>query len=403
MTFPRGLRALNQPEYRRFFGAQLVAQIGSWMQSVSQAWLVLQLTDSPLLLGLIGTLQFGPVLLFSIFSGAVADRFVKRRILIATQTTLACQAVGLGALAWSGHAEYWHVAALAMALGFANVIEMPARQSYVADIVGRADLINAVALNSASFNAARIVGPAVAGVMIAKLGVVPAFFINGVGHLVVVAALFTLTTTGQPASRSITGVLADIAEGVRHALSTPRIRLLLGLLFVVSFSVFNFSVYVPLLAKSVLGLGAEGFGYLMAALGVGAVAGALTVGASSGREPSITTMFLEATLACGGLFLMFAVRHVAVAAAMLVLIGYAGTMLVATCNTALQLAAPDELRGRIMSLYVLIWGGSFPIGAFIVGAISEAWGVPRAFGVMGGFGLATLLALSVWWRLRRSA
>jgi len=224
MTFPRGLRALNQPEYRRFFGAQLVAQIGSWMQSVAQAWLVLQLTDSPLLLGLIGTLQFGPVLLFSIFSGAVADRFVKRRILIATQTTLACQAVGLGALAWSGHAEYWHVAALAMALGFANVIEMPARQSYVADIVGRADLINAVALNSASFNAARIVGPAVAGVMIAKLGVVPAFFINGVGHLVVVAALFTLTTTGQPASRSITGVLADIAEGVRHALSTPRIR-----------------------------------------------------------------------------------------------------------------------------------------------------------------------------------
>lgn len=403
MTFPRGLRALNQAEYRRFFWAQLVAQIGSWMQSVAQAWLVLQLTDSPFLLGLIGTLQFGPVLLFSVFSGAVADRFVKRRILIATQATLAVQAVGLGALAWSGHAEYWHVAALAMVLGFANVIEMPARQSYVADIVGREDLINAVALNSASFNAARIVGPAVAGVMIGQFGVVPAFFVNGVGHLVVIAALLTLTTTGKPAARSITGVLADIAQGIRHALSTPRIRLLLGLLFVVSFSVFNFSVYVPLLAKTVLGLGAEGFGYLMAALGVGAVAGALTVGASSGREPSIMTMFIEATLACGGLFLMFSVRHVAVAALMLVAIGYTGTMLVATCNTALQLAAPDALRGRIMSLYVLIWGGSFPIGAFLVGAISEAWGVPRAFAVMGGFGLATLLALSLWWRFRKSA
>lgn len=403
MTFPRGLRALNHAQYRRFFAAQLVAQIGSWMQSVAQAWLVLQLTDSPFLLGLIGTLQFGPVLLFSVFSGAVADRFVKRRILIATQATLAMQAVGLGALAWSGHAEYWHVAALAMALGFANVIEMPARQSYVADIVGREDLINAVALNSASFNAARIIGPAVAGVMIGQFGVVPAFFVNGVGHLVVVAALLTLTATGQPAARSIAGVLADIAQGIRYAFATPRIRLLLGLLFVVSFSVFNFSVYVPLLAKTVLGLGAEGFGYLMAALGVGAVAGALTVAASSGREPSIAAMFIESTLACGGLFLMFSVQHVAVAALMLVGIGYTGTMLVATCNTALQLAAPDELRGRIMSLYVLIWGGSFPVGAFLVGAISEAWGVPRAFAVMGGFGLATLAALSLWWRLRRSA
>jgi predicted MFS family arabinose efflux permease len=158
-------------------------------------------------------------------------------------------------------------------------------------------------------------------------------------------------------------------------------------------------VYVPLLARDVLGLGAQGFGFLMAALGVGAVAGALTLGASA-REPSVGWLFGEAALACGGLFLMSTVRHVPVAAGLLFLIGYFGIMLVASCNTALQLAAPDELRGRVMSLYTLIWGGVFPIGAFMVGTISEAWSVSMAFAVMGAIALTSLTALGAWWRFR---
>jgi predicted MFS family arabinose efflux permease len=401
MTFPRGLRALNHAQFRRFFSAQLVALTGSWMQTVAQSWLVLSLTNSPFRLGLIGTLQFAPVLAFSIFSGAVADRFPKRRILMLTQAALAAQAAALGALAWTGHAEYWHVGVLALVVGFAHAIDLPARQSYVAEIVGRDDLVNAVALNSAAFNAARIVGPAVAGVLIGRYGVVPAFVINSAGFVVVIVALATLTAEGRPVARPGAGVLAEIGEGIRYALATPRIRVVLGLLLVVSFAVFNFTVYVPLLARDVLGLGARGFGFLMAALGVGAVAGALTLGASAAREPAIRVMFVEAVVACGGLLLLAIARHVVVAAALLTVIGFFGIMLVAGCNTALQLAAPDELRGRVMSLYTLIWGGVFPFGSFSVGAISEAWGVPAAFASMGSFAMLSVGVLAAWWRARR--
>ena len=192
----------------------------------------------------------------------------------------------------------------------------------------------------------------------------------------------------------------DIAEGVRYAFRTPRIRLIMGLLFVVSFCVFNFSVYVPLLARTVLGLGAEGFGYLMAALGVGAVSGALTLGMLGSQQPSPRAMFAAATIACGGLFSLGFVHHVWVAVVLLVITGYFGIILVAGSNTALQLSAPDEMRGRVMSFYVLIWGGVFPIGSFIVGAVSEAWSVSRAFLAFGTFGLSAIAALATWWFTR---
>lgn len=399
MTFPRGLRALNHPEFRRFFAAQMLSQVGSWMQTVAQSWLVLQLTNSAFKLGLLGTLQFSPVLLFSVFAGAAADRLPKRRILIATQATLAVQALLLGVLAGTGRVEYWHVGALGLVLGFANVIDMPARQSFIAELVGREDLVNAVALNSAAFNAARIVGPAIAGVLIGRFGVMPAFVLNSLGFLVVIVALVRLRSEGRPVARG-GSVLAEVGEGMRYALRTPRMRLMLGLLLVVSLAVFNFTVYVPLLARNVLHLGAEGFGFLMASLGVGAVSGALALGSQRRSQPPVPVMFGAAAIACGGLTAMTAVRHVWVAVPMLFVIGFFGILLVAGCNTAMQLAAPDAMRGRVMSFYALIWGGVFPIGAFLVGWISEGWGVPRAFLVMGGFGVVALAALGAWWRLR---
>jgi MFS family permease len=401
MRFPRGLRALNHTEYRRFFTAQFLAQVGSWMQTVAQSWLVLQLTDSAFLLGLMGTLQFGPVLLFSLVSGAVADRLPKRRILIATQATLGCQAVLLAVLAGTGVAQYWHIGVLAFTAGLANTIDMPARQSFVAEIVGREDLVNAVALNSASFNAARIVGPAIAGVLIARWGVVPAFFINGAGFLVTIGTLLSLSTDGRPVSRGAS-VLSEVAEGLRYTLETPRLRLIMGLLFSVSFTVFNFTVYVPLFTRNVLGLGAEGFGFLMASLGVGAVSGALALGSLRHAQPPVPAMFAAATIACAGLTSLTLARHFWVAVVTLFVIGFFGIMLVASCNTAMQLTAPDALRGRVMSLYALIWGGVFPVGSFLVGSISHAWGVPRAFLTMGSFGLLSLAALGLWWRFRHA-
>ena len=400
MPLPVGLRALNHTDFRRFFTAQLIAQIGNWMQTVAQSWLVLQLTPSPFKLGLIGSLQFAPILLFSLASGALADRVRKRRLIVATQMAQGCQALGLAALVASGHVEYWHVAVLAFCSGLINVLDQPARQSLVAEMVGRSDVASAVALNSASFNAARIVGPGLGGVLIARYGVTPAFVVSGLGSAISVAALLTLRAAGLPRARSGDGVLADMRTGIHYALSTPEIRLTLGLLFLVSIFVFNFTVYVPLVVRTVLHLGAEGFGLLMACLGLGAVTGALTVGALGARRPPTAVMFGTATLACTTLVLLSAVRVFSLAAVLLFLTGLFGLVLVASCNTAMQLSAPDELRGRVMSLYTLVWGGVFPIGAFLVGSVSEKWGVGTSLLVNGTAGLLGVIFLLSWWTSR---
>jgi predicted MFS family arabinose efflux permease len=400
MTFPNGLRSLNHPDFRRFFLAQLLSLICGWMQTVAQSWLVLQLTDSPLRLGLIGTLQFGPILLFSVVTGAVADRLPKRRVLVTTQLTPAALALVLAALVASGHVRYWHVGTVAVLAGLAQAFDSPARQSFMAEMVSKTDLANAVALNSASFNAARIVGPAIGGLLIARVGVAPAFVLNAVGLLIVTVALTTLGAGGAAAPRRGTTMLQEIGEGLSYAARTPMIRMILGLLLTVSITVFNFTVYVPLLARQVLGLGAEGFGFLMAALGVGAVTGALTVGFRRAPEPPIGSMMVASAVALGGLLGLSTVHSVWMAVPLLFVTGFAGLILVASCNTRLQLAAPDELRGRMMSLYTLVWGGVFPIGAFCVGAISEASNVSMAFRVQGTAGLIGLVALILWWRRR---
>lgn len=399
MALPTALRAFRHADFRRFFTAQLVAQIGSWMQTVAQSWLVLTLTSSPLLLGLIGTLQFGPILLFSIVSGALADRLPKKRLLIVTQGVLGGQALLLGALVYAGHVEYWHVALLATGVGLANVLDSPARQSLVAEMVGRADVSSAVSLNSACFNGARIVGPSIGGLVIARYGVAPAFLMNAIGFAIAIAMMSTLRSRGLPQPGSGGSVGEEVLTGLRYVWGTREMLLALGLCFMVSFCVFNFTIYVPLVVRTVLGLGAEGFGFLMAALGVGAVSGALALGMAGPRPPR-PLMFAAAALACGGLLGLSVVRSFWPAMAMLFLTGFFGVIAVVACNTTMQLASTDALRGRVMSIYTLVWGGVFPIGAFVVGAMSERWGVQRALATNGAIGLTGVAALLGWWRLR---
>jgi predicted MFS family arabinose efflux permease len=399
MVFPHGLRALNHAAFRSLFLAQLVALVGAWMQTVSQAWLVLQLTDSPFKLGLLGTLQFGPILLLSPFAGVIADRWPRRRLLIAAQAALACQAWALALLVLTSRARYWQIAVLSLVTGLALALDAPARQSFVMGLVRREDLVNAIALNSASFNGARIVGPAIAGVLIARFGVLPAFVINGLGFAVVLVTLLGLPD--DPGRRpGGTSMRHDFVEGLRYAVRTPRVRILLGLLFAVSLCVFNFVVYVPLLARTVLQLGPEGFGFLMAALGVGAVAGALALGTRANAEPGLALLLGAGAVACAGLLGLSAVRHVWTAVPLLFMTGFAGIVTVTGCNTALQLAAPEALRGRVMSLFTWVFGGVFPIGSFLVGALSERYGVSGAFLFTGtlGLGLLGLLAVTRPWR-----
>ncbi len=394
MRFPRGLHALEHRPFRRFFLAQLLSQVGTWMQSVSQAWLVLQLTGSPLKLGLLGTLQFGPILVLSVVAGVIADRWSRRRLLIATQATLAAQAAALAALVATGRARYWQVAVLALLTGLATAVDAPARQSFVMSLVGRADILNAAALNSAAFNAARIVGPALAGVLIARFGVVPAFAINAVGLGVVLLTLLALPPEAGGRAAAGGSVGAQIGETVRFARRSPEIVPLLGLLLVVSLCVFNFSVYVPLLARTVLGVGPEGFGFLMAALGIGAVSGALALGARATPDPGLGLLLAAAAGACAGLVLLSASGRVGTVALLLLLTGASGIVATTGCNTALQLLAPDELRGRVMSLYTWVYGGAYPVGSFLVGAISERYGVAVALRGMGVIGLLLLAALA---------
>jgi predicted MFS family arabinose efflux permease len=396
MPWPAGLRALNHRDFRRWYVATLLSQIGTWMHSVAQAWLVLQLTNSPFLLGLLATLQWGPMLLFSLVTGAIADRVPKRRLLMATQAALGGLAFVLGVLAASGYVRYWHLSLLAVAAGLVNTLDNPARQSFNADLVGRDDLVNAVALNSAAFNGARIVGPAAAGLLIAQFGVVPAFFVNALSFLVVLGTLAAVRADGGSRRRSATTMRQEIREGLAYAVRTEEIRIVLAILLIVSFCVFNFSVYVPLLARTVLRLGPEGFGFLMASLGVGAVAGALTLGTAVPRTPPAAVLFAAANVACAALVSLSAVAQFWTAVPLLFVVGFAGIMAVAGCNTALQVTAPDALRGRVMSIYTLIFGGSFPIAAFLVGAISERWGVSTTFLTAGGTGLTALTAVLVW-------
>lgn len=403
MALPAGLRALGHRDFRLFWCGQLVSLIGTWMQSVGQAWLVLELTNSPFRLGVIGALQFGPILLFSFLSGAISDRVRKRRLLLGTQAALMLQAFTLAALVGSGHVQFWHVAVLAALYGLATTLDMPSRQSYIAHLVPRGDLMNAIALNSAVFNGARVVGPAVAGLLVARYGTAAAFLMNGASFIAVLAALAAIRTEGAPSPRRGVGLRAEIAEGVRYAAGTPRVALVMSLLVVVSLFVVNMNVLVPLIARDVLHEGAHGFGLLMAALGVGAVAGALAVAALSVGRPPLGMVVGPALAAAALLLLLSTARHFGPTAAVLGALGFAQIVFMTSCNTTVQIAVPDELRGRVMGLYALVFAGMTPIGALIMGTVAEHWGVSRACAVGGAAGLLLILALTVAWRRRHPA
>ena len=402
MALPTGLRAFRHADFRRFFAAQFVAQVGSWMQTVAQSWLVLQLTSSPLKLGLIGTLQFAPILLFSIVSGALADRVRKRRLLLLTQSALMLQAFALAALDRTGQIQYWHVAVLATLYGIANTLDLPARQSFVVEIVGKHDLINAIALNSAVFNGARVVGPAVAGLLVARYGVGIAFLLNGLSFVAVIAALLAIRTEGEPRPRSGDTLGQEILQGIRYAWETPLTALVLSLLLVMSLFVINFSVLVPLIAREVLHEGAHGFGLLMASLGIGAVAGAVALALGGRGRAPVWLLAGTALVAAAGVAGLGVVRQFWVASVLLVVEGFAMIVFMASSNTTMQVTVPDALRGRLMGLYAFFFVGMTPFGALLIGTVAERWGVPAACMVGGGCGAVSVLALTLSWGRRAS-
>ena len=363
------------------------------MQSVGQAWLVLELTGSALQLGFVTALQFAPILVLSPVGGALSDRFPKRRIILLTQATMMAQAFVLALLVWSGQVRYWHVAVLAAIYGLGRAIDIPARQAYITDLVGKPDLPNAVALNSLVFNAARIVGPAVAGLLIARFGVAAAFFLNGLSFVAVLAALLATRTPGDPDPAGRLGIRAGIWGALAYAGRTPPVAFTLTLLVVVSLLVLNFNVLVPLVARDVLNQGAHGFGLLMSALGAGAVMAAVGLTLLRRGRPPLWSLAASAAILSAGTAALALVGHFWTTALLLVVLGCCQILFSTGCNTTLQLQTPDALRGRVMGLYALAFAGMTPFGSLLVGAIAQHLGVRAACALGGGSGLVAVIAL----------
>jgi MFS family permease len=389
--------ALAYRNFRLFFLGQGVSLIGTWMQNVAQGWLVLDLTNSPFYVGLVSALGSLGVLFLTIYAGVIVDRTNKHRLIIATQSLSMIPAFALAALVWSRSIAVWQVAALAAFLGVVNAFDIPARQAFIVELVGKDELVSAIALNSSAFNAARVVGPAVAGVLIGVLGVGVCFFLNGVSYLAVIGGLLAMRLPPYVAAPRTASVWAGLREIVAFIRGDRRVATVVVLMGVLSICGFPYLVMMPVFARDVLHRGAAGYGVLMTAVGVGALIGALAVAVLDRRIPKGPTL-VAAGVAFSTLLVAFALsRSFVLSVALLALTG--GTMIVnnALANATIQTIVPDQLRGRVMGFYAFVFVGLAPIGSFAVGALAERVGTPAAVAVGGA--LSALAVLLAAWRV----
>jgi MFS family permease len=381
-------RSLRVRNYRLYASGQLVSLTGTWMQRVAQDWLVLELTNSGTALGIVTALQFGPALLLGLYGGILADRSDKRRLLLVTQTTIALLALILGLLDVTGLVAYWQVLILATSLGLTTAIDTPVRQSFVVEMVGKADLTNAVAINSTIFNTGRILGPAVAGVMITAVGTGWAFIANAASSIAVLAALAMMRTGELYPTAPVRRGPGQLREGLRYVRSRPDLMLAMVLIFVVGTFGLNFQLTTALIAKQVFHHGASGYGWLSTMLAVGAFCGAVF---ATRRRRRPRAMFLLGAVAVFSVFEIAAglMPSFVLTAVALVPTGLAMLTVTTAANSSVQLGVEPTMRGRVMSLYLVCFMGGTPVGAPIIGWLAGSAG-PR-WGLIGG-GLVCLLS-----------
>ncbi len=400
LEFGRGFSAVRHRNFRLYWIGQIISLVGTWMQSVSQPWLVLLLGGTPIQLGAVLALQYAPALALAPLGGVLADRIDKRRLLLFTQSVAALQAVVLFALTVTGLIEIWEIMVLALALGFVNALDMPVRQSFAAELVPREDLINAITLNSASFNLARVIGPAVAGVAMVFYGPAFNFAINAVSYLGVLTALVRMDPAAmQPIVRpeQFASIRSSLAEGIRYAVRTPTVLWPLVLLGGMGVFGMNFQTLLPLFARYTLNLDADGFGALFAAMGLGSLIGSLSLAFIGSRRP-LVGMILGGALSFAIFQAGLGLSRTSLAAfPLIVLVGLASMLMINTINIIVQRSVPDALRGRVMALYVTVFAGSTPIGGLFAGTVAQAWGPPAGFLV--GAAIATFFIGLVAWHL----
>lgn len=372
---PATLRALRHRDFQLFFSGQFISLIGTWMQSIAESWLVYRLTGSALLLGAAGFASQIPVFIVAPLGGIVADRFSRQRIVIGTQILSMILALAFATLTLTGLIQVWHIFVLAVLLGVVNAFDIPARQAFLVDMVGKEDLMNAIALNSSMFNGARIVGPAIAGILVAKIGEGWCFMANALSYIAVIAGLL-LMQVSRPASLAARGpALAHLIEGYRFVRHTAPIRALLLLLGLVSLVAMPYTVLMPVFADQILHGGARGLGILAGATGVGAMLGALTLATRSG----VLGLGRWIAFSCGGFgffLVLFAFsRNFWLSVVLLIPVGFCLMLQMASSNTLIQAMVPDHLRGRVMAMYTMMFMGMAPFGALFSGASAEHLGV----------------------------
>jgi MFS family permease len=389
---PRTFRALRHRDFRLWWFGQMVSLVGTWIQFVAQNWLVYRLTGSAAMLGLVNFVGLVPALPLSLWAGSLADRFDKRRLVIIAQIMLFGQAAVLATLTLTGVVRVWHVMAMAFVFGVARALDVPSRQSFVVEMVGKEDLTNAIALNSTIFNIARSAGPAIAGLLVVVVGEGTAFMINAIG------ALFMIRTSSvRRQTRSTAG--RQIMAGLRYVGRNPLVWVAMSIVGVSAFFVMPYSVLMPIFAKEVFGGAADIYGYLLTFAGLGALVGALTV-ASLGPEARRGLLLSAANAAFAALIFSFAfIRVFWLAAAVLAAVGFCFVVQNSLANTLIQLNVPDRLRGRVMSIYFLVFMGAMRLGSLQAGYIAHYVDVQAAL-IIGALA-ALLWAGLIFWRFPR--
>jgi MFS family permease len=396
----RMFAAFRHRNYRLYFTGQLISQIGTWMQQVAQGWLMYQITGSPLALGLTGFMSAIPAWFLSLGVGVVVDRVPRRRLLLITQTCAMLLAFVLSVLVFSGSVQPWHILTLALLLGIVNVFDGTARQTFVKDMVGREDLTNAIALNSALFNLSRIMGPALAGITLALVGPAWCFLLNGLSFLAVIYGLAVMVAPPFTVPARMDSMLAEIKLGLAYVRQSTPIKTLMGLVCVSSIFGFAYSTLLPAYAQDVMHVDAQGLGFMSTAVGIGALVGALTV-ASLGQTMPKGRLLTFGNLLFPCTLIALSLSHsYPLSLLILVVVGLGFMMQQATANTLVQTQVPDHLRGRVLSVYMLLgWQGMQPIGAMQAGVVAQTFGVPVGI----GFGAVMLLlfALLLLWKVPR--
>lgn len=392
-SFRQSFVALKHRNFRLFWFGQCISLLGTWMQQTAQTWLVYSMTKSPFLLGILGVFQYAPILLLSLFAGVLVDRFPKKKLLMIIQILMMLQAVVFTILLYTNHIQYWHILVLSAFLGLLNTFDLPVRQSLLIEMVGREDLMGAIALNGVIVNIARIVGPAMAGVILVYGSTKLCFLLNSISFLAVIFCVWHIKIVAQSVRKVSQSIFREAWEGIQYIVSHSFVSKVLLTVIIIGTFAMNSTVLIPVFVKDVLHLEAQGYTTMLSCIGVGSLLGAMFVSSRSKAGPNRKFVFGSAILMGICLLVFGVVKNYSLALVCAPVFGFLNMVFLTSANSSIQLSISNDFRGRVMSIYGLAFMGTTPIGNFYAGTITEYWGAGWGFIVCGATTLALVIIL----------